>query len=178
MDGIAYSITKWPRRFTCCQSALCDIILAYFGVVPRFYRKDAHWGFMSSANPFNEFTLDKAQKLVAEGKIEDAYELLSSASWAQWPDSAQKLRVSVREALLAAVRKRFPDARVRLRRTNAKADLRNLPLKSRDVFLLGLLKEQLPLADVLSISPLDEIDNLRSLAKLVDLGLIVSGTAP
>lgn len=110
-------------------------------------------------------------ELAEAGRVEDAYELLAVDSDPSLPPEAHVFKARLREQMRQALTRRFPTHDVILRR-EALQDLRSLPLCARDVFMLHLFREELPLRDALALSPLDEIDNLRAIAKLIDLGLM------
>lgn len=110
-------------------------------------------------------------ELAAAGRVEDAYELLAVADGPSMPPEAHAFKERLRKKMQQELTRRFPTHDVVLRRSPA-SDLRSLPLCSREVFLLHLFREELPLRDALALSPLDELDNLRGIAKLIDLGLV------
>lgn len=112
----------------------------------------------------------RAMELAAAGRDEDAYELLAFGT-DPLPPEAHAFKARLRKKMEQELKRRFPTHDVVLRRSPA-TDLRSLPLRSRDVFLLHLFREELPLRDALALSPLDELDNLRGIAKLIDLGLV------
>lgn len=116
-------------------------------------------------------SFQRAKELAAAGRVDDAYELLAVENNPSLPPEAHALRERLRMQVRRDLDRRFPTHDVILRRTMPD-DLRNLPLCSRDVFLLHLFRDELPLRDALALSPLDELDNLRGIAKLMDLGLV------
>lgn len=112
----------------------------------------------------------RAQGLANAGRYDEAYELLAPFDGEALPAGAKALRDGLRERVMQRLAARFPpDA---LLESVSPPDMRAYPLRAQDMFVIGLLRNEIALRDMLAISPLDELDSLRVVAKLVDLGLV------
>lgn len=130
---------------------------------------------MGEGTPQN--ILESAKKLAEAGKYDEAYELLLSLSFELSSNSFLDFRTLCHDILLESLRKRFSDLTLYPQRLTGNRELRKYQLKSREAFILGLIDGALTLDDILAISPVDELDTLRALARLLDLGLIGFGHA-
>lgn len=129
-------------------------------------------GAMASSSIEGAASYQRAKELAAAGRFEDAYELLAVEDDPSLPPEARVFKERLRTRMRQELDRRFPTHDLVLRRRTAAADLRSFPLCSREVFLLHLFRDELALRDALALSPLDELDNLRGIAKLMDLGLV------
>lgn len=112
----------------------------------------------------------RAQGLANAGRDDEAYELLAPFDGGALPAGAAALRAGLRERVMRRLAAQFPpDARLE---SVTPPDMRAFPLRAQDMFVIGLLRNEIALQDMLAISPLDELDSLRVVAKLVGLGLV------
>jgi hypothetical protein len=114
---------------------------------------------------------ERAHALAAAGRVDEAYELLAGYAEEALPPGAAALRGELRRRVLARLASLFPPESV-LRRV-VPPDMRTFPLRAQDMYVFGLLQQEIALGDMLAISPLDELDSLRVVAKLVELGLVM-----
>lgn len=119
--------------------------------------------------------LAKAKALAEAGNVDEAYELVLALSFDYSSESFVGLRAGWERILRDAMTKRFPDLGVFPQRLPFTGSLRNYRLKSREAFLLGCIDGNFTLDEIIAISPVSELDTLRALARLVDLGLIGLG---
>lgn len=131
---------------------------------------------MAASADDGEEHLRRARALADAGRFDDAYALIEGQAERELSPAARALKAQLRQSLERLLAERFPSHDVVMRRREG-GDLRAYPLCARDVFLLGLFRDEIPLRDALALSPLDEVDNLRTLAKLIDLGLVGPGRA-
>lgn len=120
--------------------------------------------------------LEKAKHLAEKGKLDEAYELICILAFnGNHADYVRTLRSAWRAALLDTLRKRFANLNAYPQRLTSNAEVKRFQVKSREAFILGLIDGTVTLDDIIAISPVDELDTLRALAKLVDLGLLGVG---
>jgi hypothetical protein len=86
------------------------------------------------------------------------------------------LRSEWRQKLLAQLRERFRDLSIYPLQTERVANIKEMSLRSREVYVMALFDGMTSLEDALAVSPVDEVDTLRSVARLIDLGLLSIGT--
>lgn len=121
-----------------------------------------------------EMSVSRARKLALEGRLEEAYDILVGVTGHNNRTTLFNLRSEWRNDLLRELRKRFADLTVYPQRTPT-ADLKKLNLKSREMYVYELFDGVTSLEDAIALSPVDELDTLRSVARLVDLGLLSLG---
>ena len=121
---------------------------------------------------FVELSVSRARKLALEGKIEEAYDILVGISGQENRQTIFNLRAEWRTALLVALRKRFPNMGLFPRRLVDGAAVKKFALKSREAYVLELFDGVTTLEDAVALSPVDEVDTLRSVARLIDLGVL------
>lgn len=121
--------------------------------------------------------LAKAKALAGAGKIDEAYELILALSFEYSSDSFVGMREGWQRILLDRLYKRFPNREVYPQRVPFAGSLRRFNLKSREAFLLGCIDGNFTLDEIIAISPVDELDTLRAVARLQDFGLIAFGYA-
>ena len=121
--------------------------------------------------------LEKATGLADKGKLDEAYELICILAFNTSRSSqVRALKAAWRAALLDKLRTRFCDLKAYPQRLTSNAEVKRFQVKSREAFILGLIDGSVTLDDILAISPVDELDTLRALARLIDLGLLGDGT--
>jgi hypothetical protein len=120
-------------------------------------------------------TLARAKSLADAGKYDEAYELILGLTFELSSHSFLDFRTLCRDILLKGLRARFADLNVYPQRLTTDRELRNYKLKAREAFIVGLIDGTLTLDDILAVSPVDELDTLRALARLLDLGIIGIG---
>lgn len=124
---------------------------------------------------FIELSVNRARKLALEGKIEEAYDILVGVGGHNTRTTLFNLRSAWRQELLRALRARFTDTSVYPRRLVDAAALKQYALKSREAYVLELFDGVTSLEDAVALSPVDEVDTLRSVARLIDLRLLTLG---
>lgn len=110
---------------------------------------------------------------LAEDALVEAYDLLRQAEDV-YADRATyiRLREEVESRLRVELSRRFQDLTVHPTRLRPAVDIRSYRLTSFDVYVLGLFDGVTSLADALALSLKQELQTLRSVAKLTDLGLL------
>jgi hypothetical protein len=124
---------------------------------------------------FVELSVSRARKLALEGKLEEAYDILVGVSGHNTRPTLFNLRTTWRGELLGALRARFPDMNVYPQRLVEGAALKAYSLKSREAYVHELFDGVTTLEDAVALSPVDEVDTLRSVARLIDLGVLSLG---
>lgn len=121
-----------------------------------------------------EMSVSRARKLALEGRIEEAYDILVGVTGHNNRTTFYNLRTEWRNELLKALRQRFTDMSVYPQRV-AGSDIKKLSLKSREMYVYELFDGVTSLEDAVALSPVDELDTLRSVARLMDLGVLRVG---
>lgn len=121
--------------------------------------------------------LEKATGLAEKGRLDEAYELICILAFnTSRASQVRALKAAWRAALLDKLRKRFSNLNAYPQRLTSNTEVKRFQVKSREAFILGLIDGTVTLDDVLAISPVDELDTLRAMARLIDLGLLGIGT--
>lgn len=121
-----------------------------------------------------EMSVNRARKLALEGRIEEAYDILVGVTGHNNRTTFFNLRTEWRNDLLKTLRKRFTDLAIYPQRL-AGVDVKKLNLKSREMYVYELFDGVTSLEDAIALSPVDEVDTLRSVARLLDLGALQVG---
>lgn len=121
-----------------------------------------------------EMSVSRARKLALEGRIEEAYDILVGVTGHNNRTTFFNLRTAWRNDLLKVLRQRFSDLAIYPQRTPG-VDLKKLALKSREMYVFELFDGVTSLEDAIALSPVDELDTLRSVARLIDLNALKVG---
>lgn len=118
----------------------------------------------------------QVNRLAEAGKTEAAYELVLELSHEAEVKGLATVRLALHDALLSQLLRQFPDQQVFPQRLASNDVLKRYSLRTREVFILGLIDGTTTLGEVIAISPVDELDTLRAIAKMTALGLIGFGS--
>lgn len=121
-----------------------------------------------------EMSVSRARKLALEGRIEEAYDILVGVTGHNNRTTFFNLRTEWRNELLKVLRQRFTDLSIYPQQVSG-ADVKKLSLKSREMYVFDLFDGVTSLEDAVALSPVDELDTLRSVARLMDLGILRVG---
>lgn len=125
--------------------------------------------------PDKQSLLRKAKSLADAGRLDEAYEIIVALTLQHTTNSIANLSSAWAEMLLGRLRKRFSNKDAYPQRLTNIGEIRRYRLKSREAFLLGLVDGTTTIDELIAISPVDELDTLRALAHLIDLGLLGIG---
>lgn len=112
--------------------------------------------------------LDEAKRLVKEGDLLQAYDLLTVKQSLE----IVRLRNAIADHLRTELSVRLLRRTYFPQRLAILGDIRGYRLTADDVYVLGLFDGITSIADAVDISPLNQLATLRSTAKLIDLGLL------
>lgn len=118
--------------------------------------------------------LDQAKQTVADGKYDEAFGLLELIPEVDHSrPTVLQIRTACEGALLASLRLRFSDLEVYPQRNLQLANFKAYRLDAHDGYVWDLFDGGTSLDDAIAISPRSELQTLRSVARLVDLDLLM-----